>query len=215
MSKLRVFLADDHAVVRAGLKALINAEQDMEVVGEAANGEEALARIAAALAHVAVLDVSMPDLNGPATAQRLRVEHPQVKVLALTVHEDRGYLRELLSAGASGYVLKRTGADELIRAIRVVAGGEVFLDSRVARNLVGTFVEPKSGRQTHSALSDRETETMRLIAQGYVTKEVAATLGVSTKTVETIKARAMDKLGLRNRVDVVRAAAQRGWLHDL
>lgn len=215
MAKLRIFLADDHAVVRAGLKALINAEADMEVIGEASNGQQAVDRIKPHPPDVAVLDVSMPDLNGAQTTQLLRQEHPGLKILALTVHEDRGYLRELLAMGASGYVLKRAGAEELIRAIRVVAGGQVFIDSRVARNLVGTFVETKAGQLPTADLTERQTEVMRLIAQGYTTKEVAADLGVSTKTIESYKARSMEKLGLRTRVDIVRAAAQRGWLQAL
>ena len=215
MTKLRIFLADDHAIVRAGLRALINAESDMEVIGEAGNGAEALQRIEVAPPDVAVLDLSMPELNGAQTTQCLRRDHPQVKVLALTIHEDRGYLRELLGAGASGYVLKRAGAEELVRAIRVVAGAEVFLDSRVARTVIGNFVEQRTNPHVTADLSERETEAMRLIAQGYVTKEVATNLGLSTKTVESIKARAMEKLGLRNRVDIVRAAAQRGWLQGL
>lgn len=212
MAKLRVFLADDHAVVRAGLKTLINAEPDMEVVGEAKNGREAFEKLSATTADVAVLDVSMPELNGAQTTRRLRENQLKVKVIALTVHEDGGYLRELLSAGASGYVLKQTAADELIRAIRVVAEGGVYIDSRVANTLVSAYVDSSSGTPKDTTeLSARETESMRLIAQGYTTKEVAFELGVSSKTIETYKIRAMSKLGLKNRVDLVRAAAERGW----
>jgi len=213
MPKLRIFVADDHPMVRAGLKTLINAENDMEVVGEAANGREAVDRIARELPDVAVLDISMPELTGTQATQELRLNSPGVKVLGLTVHEDRSYLRQLLQAGAAGYVLKRAAGDELIRAIRAVAAGETYIDSRVAGNLVNTFVGPDLERGAAGAeLSEREMETICLIAQGFTNKEVGAILGVSAKSVETYKMRSMEKLGLRSRVDLVQVALQRGWL---
>lgn len=213
MRRLQIFLADDHAVVRAGLKTLINAESDMEVVGEARNGREAFERIVAAPPDVAVLDVSMPELTGAQVTEKLHKTHPKVRVLALTVHEDRGYLRQLLQAGAAGYVLKRAAGDELIRAIRAVARGETYIDSHVAGNLVSTFVDPRTrSAATGADLSERETQVIRLIAQGFTNKEVGVQLRVSSKTVETYKTRSMEKLGLRGRVDLVQAAAERGWL---
>jgi DNA-binding NarL/FixJ family response regulator len=213
MPKLRIFLADDHPVVRAGLKSLIDAEDDMKVMGDAANGAEAVERIAADLPDVAVLDVSMPGLTGAQATVKLRQDHPQLKVLALTVHEDGAHLRLLLQAGAAGYVLKRAAGDELIRAIRAVAAGGTYIDARVASNLVSTFVDPKAKREISGAeLSDREEEVIRLIAQGFTNKEVAAQLKVSPKTIETYKIRSMDKLGLRGRVDLVQVALERGWL---
>ena len=213
MGRLRIFLADDHAVVRAGLKSLINAERDMEVVGEATNGKEAVDKIGAAPPEVAVLDVAMPGLTGPQVTEKLRQTCPKVRVLALTVHEDRSYLHQLLQAGAAGYVLKRAAGDELIRAIRAVAAGETYIDSRVARNLVSAFVDPKTRRAAACAdLSERELEVIRLIAQGFTNKEVAGQLGVSAKTIETYKTRSMEKLGLRGRVDLVQTAVERGWL---
>lgn len=213
MPKLRIFLADDHAVVRAGLKSMVSAEPDMEVVGEATNGREALDRIAFAAPDIAILDVTMPELNGAEVSRLLRQAHSRVRVLALTVHEDRGYLRQLLQAGASGYVLKRAAGDELIRAIRAVASGETYIDSRVAGSLVSTFVDPKAAVVPGADLSERETEVIRLIAQGFTNKEVGARLSVSAKTIETYKMRAMEKLGLRGRVDLIRTAVERGWLH--
>lgn len=213
MRKLKVFLADDHPVVRAGLKALIDDESDMEVVGEAKNGREAFERIDLKPPDVVVIDISMPEMTGAQVTEKLRQKHPGLRVLALTVHEERSYLRQILHAGAAGYVLKRAASDELIRAIRAVAAGETYIDSRVAGNLVTTFVGPKAAVTAPGAeLSERETEVIRLIAQGFTNKEVGATLGVSAKTVETYKTRSMIKLGLRGRVELVQAAVERGWL---
>lgn len=210
MRKLRIFLADDHAVVRAGLKTLINAESDMHVVGEAADGHEATERLPALAADVAVFDVSMPELSGAQATRRLKALCPTVKVLALTVHEDKSYLSELLTAGAMGYLLKRAAAAELITAIRAVASGGVYIDPRVAGKLVG----PKADgpRAAPAELSQRETEVLRLVAQGHCHKEISGKLEVSLKTVETYKARSMEKLGLRSRVDIIRHAASAGWL---
>ena len=213
MTKLNVLLADDHAVVREGLKRLIEAQPDMKVVGEAADGREAVDKAMRLCPEIAVIDVSMGELNGAEATRLLLQACPGAKVLALTVHEDKSYLRELLDAGASGYVLKRAAADELVRAIRAVASGGVYVDPRVAGKLLRTFAEPHASPGNRNAdLSERETAVMRLIAQGYTNKEIAAQLGVSVKTVETYKARSMEKLGLRSRVDIVRLATERGWL---
>lgn len=213
MTKLQILLADDHAVVREGLKRLIEMQPDMKVIGEAADGRDAVDKAVKLSPEVAVMDVSMGELNGVEATRRVRELCPRTKVLALTVHEDKSYLRELLDAGAVGYVLKRAAADELVRAIRAVASGGIYVDPRVAGKLLRTFVEPPSAAPDGNAdLSERETAVMQLIAQGYTNKEIAAQLGVSVKTVETYKARSMDKLGLRSRVDIMRIATERGWL---
>jgi DNA-binding NarL/FixJ family response regulator len=215
MTDLRVFLADDHVVVREGLKALITAASGMAVVGEAADGLAACELVAVLRPDVVVMDVSMPGLTGAQATERLRRECPAVKVLALTVHEDKGYLRQLLAAGAAGYVLKRAAAEELVRAIRVVAAGGVYLDPSLAGKVVGGFVRPPAagGPASGGELSDREADVVRLTAAGYGAKEIATRLDLSPKTVETYKARAMEKLGLESRADVVRYAVQRGWLN--
>jgi DNA-binding NarL/FixJ family response regulator len=216
MDRLRVFLVDDHAVVREGMKALINAELGMEVVGEAGDGQTAWQRACELRPDVVVMDVSMPTLSGAQATERLKQECPHVKVLALTIHEDRSYLRALLAAGASGYVLKRAAAEELIRGIRTVAAGGIYLDPRVADKLVSNFVRhsPVAATVREGDLSDREREVLRMIAQGYSSKEIAARVTLSVKTVDTYKARAMEKLGLDSRVDLVRYAVQQGWLQD-
>jgi DNA-binding NarL/FixJ family response regulator len=210
---MHVLLADDHTVVREGFRRLIEAEPDMKVIGEAADGAEAVAKTIRLSPEIVLMDVSMGAANGAEATRRLKISCPAVKVLALTVHEDRSYLRELLEAGAVGYVLKRAAAEELIRAIRAVAAGGIYVDPRIAGKLVSPYNAAMSGPSgMRATLSEREAEVMRLIAQGYTNKEIAVQLRVSVKTVETYKARSMEKLGLRSRVDIVRTAAAQGWL---
>lgn len=215
MAEVRVFLADDHAIVRGGLKALIDAQPGMTVVGEAADGLEACALVAALRPDVVVMDVSMPGLTGSLATERLRRECPAVKVLALTVHEDKGYIRQLLTAGAAGYALKRAAPEELIRAIQVVAAGGAYLDPDVAAKVVSGFVKPPAHGATKAGeLSEREETVARLTAAGHGNKEIAARLDLSVKTVETYRARSLEKLGLKSRAELVRYAFQRGWLQD-
>lgn len=214
MNPLRIVLADDHVVVREGLKALVNAHRTMCVVGEASDGETACEQARALKPDVLVMDLSMPKLNGAQATQQLTEECPGVKVLALTVHEDRGYLTHIMQAGARGYVLKRAAADELIRAIRTVADGGVYIDPMIAGKFIQQAMLPRATTPpTRAPLSMRETEVLRRIARGYSNKEIAAELGISVKTVETYKARLMEKQGLKSRADIVRFAIRRGWLN--
>ena len=214
MTKLRVVLADDHPIVRGGLKGLIDAQADMEVVGEAVDGAAAVAAARDLRPDVVVMDVSMPGVGGAEATGRVRTEAPDVRVLALTAHEDRGYLQLLLKSGAAGYVLKRAAAADLVRAIRAVAAGETYIDPGVAGQLVPPPTRaPVTALPPAAAdLSDREEEVMRLVARGHPIKQIAAALDVGVRTVETYKARGMEKLGLRSRADIVRYAAQCGWL---
>ena len=213
MKKLRIFLADDHGVVREGLKRLLELEPDLEVVGEASNGRDAVNHAMLLRPDVIIMDISMPELSGAQASMRLKQSCPDTKVLVLTVHEDKSFLHELLEAGASGYVLKRTATDELINAVRAVASGAVYLDTHVAGNVVQSFVRPRrKDRGPGPDLSDRETRVLRLIAEGYSNKEIAAQLDLSVKTIETYKTRSMEKLDLHSRVEIVRYAADRGWL---
>lgn len=216
MSKLRVFLAEDHVIVRVGLGSLIAAQPDMEVVGEAEDGETACLRVKECEPDVIVMDISMPRLNGADATQRLIRERPQLKILVLTAFEDKSYLRQLLAAGASGYLLKRAAANELVHAIRTVAAGGIYIDPTLAGKVVDSFVsrQPHGTGQPDGELSEREREVLRLIAWGHSYKEIASRLGIGVSTVDTYKSRLMEKLKLRSRADIVRYAAQQGWLKD-
>jgi DNA-binding NarL/FixJ family response regulator len=217
-SKLRILLADDHPVVLAGIKALLVAEPGLEVVGEARNGRTAL-KLAIELApDIAVLDLSMPGLNGIEVAREIHDACPGCKVLALTVHEDGAYLRQLLEVGGVGYVLKRSAGEELLRAIAVTATatGGLYIDPAI-RARVGGQGPPKpagAGAPPDPDLSEREIRVLRLTAAGYSNKTIADKLQIAVKTVETYKARAMGKLGFHSRVEVVRYALGKNWLTD-
>ncbi len=214
MSRIRVLLADDHTVVRAGMRSLLD-HPELEVVAEASDGPSALRQAIDQRPDVAVLDYAMPGMSGAEVTGRLRHEAPTVRVLVLSAHADRAFLKQVLEAGAKGYLLKRAAAEELIQAIRGIAGGGVYLDPELAGHVVAGYVGaelPATG--TGQALSERESEVMKLIARGYVNKEVAAKLDVSVKTVETHKLRAMEKLGFRSRVDMVQYAHRQGWFDE-
>jgi DNA-binding NarL/FixJ family response regulator len=211
---VRILMVDDHPVVLAGLKAVVAQDPAIEIAGEARDGAAALAMVRTCKPDVVVLDLSLPGLNGRQVAETVGRELPGSRVLVLTAHDDRAYIRELLKAGVSGYLLKRSAAEELVRAIHVVAGGGVYLDPVVAAVAVGRGQDPSSARMdaNDASLSERESDVLRMVAGGHSNKEVAAALEISIKTVETYRARAMEKLGLRTRVDLVRHAARRGWL---
>jgi DNA-binding NarL/FixJ family response regulator len=212
--RLRLLLVDDHAVVREGLRALLASDPRFEVVGEAAEGEGAVTAALSLQPDVVVMDVSMPGLNGVQATRRLKAQSPDARVVALTVHEESGYLRSLLDAGAVGYVLKRSAASELVRALHVIGDGGTYLDPSLAGRLVGRFVRDTPHHSVAPALSERESEVVRLVARGYSNKEIAAKLEVSVKTVETYRYRAVEKLGLRGRADLVRYAIEQGWLDE-
>lgn len=216
MTKQRIFLADDHAVLREGLRILINSQPDMECVGEAADGRAAVRGVEELQPDVAVLDVSMPELNGLQATKRIKQCCPDAKILTLTRHRDDGYLQQLLKAGSSGYVLKQSASTVLLTAIRAVAAGQRFLDPAITEKVIGSYVanSAKKGVPAPVELSDREEEVLRMIAWGYSNKEVASRLELSVKTVEVHKANAMRKLGMRSRIDIVRYALLQGWLQD-
>ncbi len=216
MSKLRVLIADDHMVVREGLKTLVNAQADMHVVGEADNGRTAVQLAVELKPDVLVMDVSMPEMGGAEATERLRRECPQVKVLALTFYEDRSYLRQMLDAGAAGYVLKRAVMEELVHAVRTVAAGGSYLDQTLANKVVSSYFNQNQsdGKAAGGDLSERESQVLRLIAWGYSNKEIGWKLNISVKTVDTYKLRLMEKLNLRSRTDIVRYALRQGLLQD-
>ena len=213
MAKIRVVLADDHPVVLAGMKALIQASPDIEVAGESNDGHAALRALNALSPDIAIIDISMPEMGGITLASRIAQDHAATKVLVLTAQEDRAYVQQLLGAGARGYVLKRSAADELLRAIRTVHAGGVYIDPAIADKMVAQ----KSAASPQSqgvALSEREEEVLKLAAQGWTNREAAEKLGISVKTVETYKSRAAEKLDLRTRAEIVRYGKSRGWLDE-
>jgi len=214
---IRILIVDDHAVLRAGLRMLLEAEPDIEVVGEAGDGAEALKRILELAPDVVLLDVTMPDMDGLEVLRQGRDSSPRTRVLMLTMHDDEGYLREALAAGSSGYVLKRAADIELLSAIRAVHRGGTYLHAAHTKVLF----EDRAGQQRtqapaepESRLSSREEEILRLVALGHTNQQAADRLYLSVKTVETYRARLMAKLGLRNRAELVRYALQRGLLAE-
>lgn len=215
MAKIRVLLADDHAIVREGVKMILAKESDFEVVGEADDGRQALQLVERLKPHVVVMDISMPGMSGIEATQQVKEAHPNVNVLALTMHEDESYVFKLLRSGASGYVLKRAAAQDLVQAVRAAAKGEAFLYPSVARKVVEDYlkrVEAGENRDRYDGLTDREKEILTLIAQGQSNQEIARKLYISIKTVQTHRAHILEKLGLHDRTELVRYAIRKGLI---
>jgi two-component system, NarL family, response regulator NreC len=213
---IRVLIADDHAILRSGLKMLVNAQVDMEVVGEAPDGEQAVRAARDMKPSVALLDLTMPGSGGLQALEEIARCCPDTRVLVLTMHDDPAYLRSVLAAGACGYVLKRAVDTELLSAIRAVHRGGIFVDPSLAHVFVQDALEKRGPRgrplRSLNILSERERQVLERIAQGYGSQEIAAQMLVSVKTVETYRARIAEKLGLRTRSEIVRFALQMGLL---
>ena len=214
--KIRVLIADDHAILRSGLKLLVNSQPDMEVVGEGADGKQAIEIARETKPDIALLDLSMPHVGGMNALQAVVRECRKTRVVVLTMHDDPAYLRSVLAAGASGYVLKRSVDADLLSAIRAVHKGGTFIDSSLADVLVQDAIatnQRKSARkQPANLLSDRELQVLRMVAGGYSSQQIADQIYVSVKTVETYRSRLTAKLGLRTRSEVVRYAVRMGLL---
>jgi DNA-binding NarL/FixJ family response regulator len=213
--KIRIVLADDHPIVLDGLRNLIRAEPDFALVGEAASGLSALKIVREQRPDVAVLDISMPELNGIVLSRRLAGEMPALRLLVLTLHEDRAYLNQALEAGVRGYVLKRSAVENLVQAIRAVVVGGLYIDPAI----VGRVFEKKQVNKRLSArkgvapaLTDREADVLKMASLGFTNKEIASRLDVGVKSIETYKARGLEKLGLKTRAELVRYASGQGWL---
>ncbi len=217
MIEIRVLIAEDHKMVRAGLKMIIDAETDMKVVGEAGDGREAICLAQELQPDILVMDVSMPELNGLVATAKLKRIAPAIKVLMLTRHTDKAYLQELMQAGISGYVLKQSDSEEMLRAIRVVANGGNYLDPAITGNVFSMFgvnQNKQRGDVRGELLSNRESVVLRLIARGYSNKDIAEQLETSVKTIETQKANALRKLNISGRNEIVNYAVLQGWLQE-
>ena len=203
-SRRSVFLVDDHPVVLSGIRALVEAQADLQVAGTAGDVESALIGLAETLPDIVVVDVSLPGASGIVLVDRMRTQFPQIAALALTLHEEVAYVRQLLQVGARGFILKRSAAEELIHAIRSILAGGLYIDPSVAAKIL---TEPRSPA-ANADLSEREV----MVAKGFSNKEISDQLSLSAKTVETYRARANEKLGLRTRAELVRYATIEGWM---
>ncbi len=215
--RIRVLLVDDHTILRAGVRLLIDGEADMGVVGEATNGEEALRLVESLRPNVVLMDLAMPGMNGLEATRSVKASFPEIQVLVLTMHRSDEYFFEILKAGASGYVLKSAETGQLLDAVRMVAQGEVFLYPTMAKQLLSDYLtmlnESEGGSQP--ALTQREREVLHLLAEGYTTKEIAQQLVVSPSTVHTHRTNIMKKLNLNTHHELIRYARQRGLVRDI
>ncbi len=214
-SAIRVLIADDHTIVRAGIRLLLDVEPDIEVVGEAVNGLEAVTLAEKFCPDVILMDIAMPVMDGMEATRQIKAHCPQTNVLVLTMHRSDDYLFEMLKADASGYVIKGAETEELIHAVRVVAQGEVFLYPAVAGKLVQEYLHLSgANNEAAASLSPRESEIMKLLAEGYSNKEIAEKLVISLSTVYTHRSKLMDKLGLSSRYDLIQYARRKGIIRD-
>jgi two-component system, NarL family, response regulator NreC len=213
-SKIRVLIADDHAILRSGLRMLIDAQADMTVVAEAQNGNEAIEIAQATSPDVVILDVTMPERGGLHAIHDILKRNSETRILLLTMHEEAAYLRTAVAAGASGYVLKKSVDANLLSAIRAVSKGRTYVDSELASELIqDTLPErARSANKVTEVLSERELQVLKLVAEGFSSREIAAQIFVGVKTVETYRGRFAEKLGLTSRADIVRYALETGLL---
>lgn len=215
--KIRVLLADDHTILRAGLRMMLNAQPDIEVIGEASDGRAAIAATVQYLPDVVIMDISMPELNGIEATRHIKKQCPNVRVLILTMHENEGYLFQSLRAGASGYMMKEAADTELIQAIRTVQAGRVYLSPVAQSMMVGDYlqrVHAGEEKDSYNDLTEREREILILVAEGLTNNQIAEKLVISPKTVDTHRTHVMDKLNLHSRAELVKYAMRRGLLED-
>lgn len=214
MLKARILLVDDHVVLRQGLKALFSAEDDIEIVGEAGNGREALSLVPELQPDIVLMDISMPHLNGIEATRQIRRDHPTVKVVILSMHDGEAYVLQAFRAGAVGYVLKQSNATELLSAIRAAHNGGSFLSSPISQTVIGNYIRQANFQDQAGdgeILTSREREVLQPLAEGLPNREIAKLLGISVKTVERHRSNMMHKLGLQNKTELVRYAFSKGW----
>src|SRR5690348_1710016 len=215
--KIRVLLVDDHTILRQGLKMLLHAQPDMEVVGEASDGYQAIAEAQRLQPDVILMDITMPEMNGIEATRHVRRQHPDIRVLVLTMHENEEYLFQVLRAGAAGYILKEAADTELITAIRTVQSSRFYLSPSAQTMMVGDYLQRvRTGEEkdSYSGLTEREREILKLVAEGLTNNQIAERLFISPKTVDTHRTHIMDKLNLHSRAELVKYAMRRGLLED-
>ena len=210
---IKVLIADDHAIVRTGLRALLKSEPTLELVGEATGGFEAIELVGKTHPDILILDLSMPDLDGIAVTKQIKPLYPDLRILILTVHEDEALLREAIKAGTSGYILKRAAEAELIAAIRIIMRGDLYVEPSMVRALLSDSLKPiTQQRELAEPLTPREKEVLQLIVQGYTNRQIGKELNISMRTVEGHRSNLVEKLGLHSRVELVRYARQHGLI---
>jgi two-component system response regulator NreC len=217
LDKIRVMLADDHTILRAGLKMMLNAQPDIEAIGEASDGKQAIAQAERLSPDVIIMDITMPECNGIEATRQIKRLLPDVRVLILTMHENEEYLFQTLRAGAAGYMLKEAADTDLISAIRVVFSGRFYLSPSAQSMLVSDYlqrVHTGEERDSYGALTEREREILKLVAEGYTNSQIGEQLVISPKTVDTHRTHIMDKLNLHSRAELVKYAMRRGLLED-
>jgi two-component system response regulator NreC len=215
--KIHILLADDHTILRAGLKMMLNAQPDMEVIGEAQDGRQAISEGIRLQPDIILMDITMPDMNGIEATRQVKKMLPEVKVLVLTMHENDEYVFQALRAGASGYMLKEAADTELITALHVIQSGKFYLSPSAQSVMVGDYLQRvRTGEEkdTYSSLTEREREILKLVAEGYTNNQIAERLVISPKTVDTHRTHGMDKLNLHSRAEIVKYAMRRGLLED-
>ncbi len=213
MKKIRVFVADDHLILRMGIRTLLEKVPDVEMVGEASNGREAVTMVEELLPDVILMDITMNEMNGLEASRIIKEKHPSIKIIILTVHETDQYLSEMLDSGASGYLVKTTSSSELVSAIRFVYAGDVYLYPSIARMLVSDYLHKvKTGeeKESYNGLTPREKEILRYIAEDKQNKDIAKLLGISVRTVQSHRTTLMDKLGAHDRTELVKYAIRKG-----
>jgi two-component system response regulator NreC len=213
MSKIKVLLAEDHTIVRKGLRSLLDAETEIKVVGEAEDGRQAIEQVQRLLPDVVLMDITMPVLNGLEATRQIKKLFPQVKVLVLTVHSTEEYIFQILRAGASGYVVKQAAVSELVQAIQTVYQGDSFLSSSISRRVVEEYGRRAEAMEDkYDKLTDREREVLQLVAEGRTNREIAQLLHVTVKTVEAHRAHVMDKLSLHSTAELTKYALRKGMV---
>lgn len=213
MSEIRVLVVDDHAILRDGIRSLLERQEDIRVVGEATNGREAIERVQELAPDLVLMDVAMPEMDGLEATRQIKMLYPQVRVLILTQHDDREYVEPMLRAGASGYVLKRSGGREVVSAIHQVFEHGAYLEPSITRQVIEGLTQPETKSPAAEVeLTGRETQVLHYLISGKSNKEIAHILGISPKTVSVHRSNLMVKLGVRSSVELLRYAARAGWV---